>query len=213
MLSRVNCFLFIYISFVCQAAMAESLSGLVFTVDEQGVERPLDGVIIDINRGDNDRTHENGKFTINFNKKSKITPGDKISLSVNKSGYSMLTPYQGELYFPKDWVNEKIIVRLVPFPINFYPNVYFDKKINPERAVGNYLVQIFVTVDRMKAATLVAELKRRKLQARYETIMESPVSYRVIIGPFISEEEAERIKGMVIKDFNLPSDSFVRPRS
>ncbi len=192
------------------SAMADKLHGHIFAVDEMGVEHPIDNIGISIGKTQQpgDVSKDNGKFELSIDKE----PGDKVFISINRNGWSILSPYDGEFFRPKDLKNEELIVRIVPFPLNFYPSVYFDSRVMNGNSSGTHVVQVFVTTDRMKAANLVNSIKNQKLEARYETILGTPVQYRVLVGPFQNKTIADEARMKIIKDFNLGDKSFVKPR-
>lgn len=199
------------IAFYTSMVFADELNGRVLAVDELGVERPIDNIGIRLGKVEKNPAehHGNGRFTLSISSKS---PGDKIFISIDRPGWSILSPYEGEFFLPKDLENEELIVRVVPFPLNFYPSAYFDSRVMGGNSPGTHVVQVFVTTDRMKAANLVNSIKNQKLEARYETILGTPVQYRVLVGPFQSKAIADETRIRIIKDFNLADKPFVKPR-
>ncbi|QTR47336.1 SPOR domain-containing protein [Thiothrix litoralis] len=198
------------ISIFPEILYSKTLSGVLYAVDSKGIERPLDGVRITISHtGQFDETKNNGQFEIEI--PENLDSGDKINLTTDKNGWSVFSPYDGETYIPKNWQTERLKIRIVPYIISLFPNVYYDSTIkNPDNTIGGYWVQVIVTSSKNKADRFISLLQSKGLKARSEPItLKKKLNYQVSTGPFKTEDEAKKVRDQLINDPNLPNDIFV----
>lgn len=186
------------------------LLGQLFSLDKNGREHYLDGIEVKIpSENIGSLTENGGNFRIEL--PDRLKGGDKVIMAIKKPGWSMLSPYRGELYLPRNWRTEYIKVRIIPTTVGLNPMVYYANKVSSvDNISSGYRVQVIVTSSKIKADTFVRILRSKKLEARAELItLNNKRHYQVSTGPYETKPEALRVKKQLIESTDLPDDIFV----
>jgi len=94
-------------------AMAGQLYGYVVALDENDQTRPIKGVPISmVAGGGSDVSKDNGEFRLTL--PHGFGPGAKITLMIEKAGWLIFNPLQGQLFVPASTRQHPIEIRLVP---------------------------------------------------------------------------------------------------
>lgn len=198
------------INFTIAAEEKRYLLGQLISLDEQNREHYLDKIEISIpSQNASAFTENGGNFKMELS--NQVQGGEKATISIKKSGFSMLSPYKGEFFLPKNWKTEYIKIIVIPTIVGLNPMVYYEKNTEtPNNTSGGYWVQVIVTSSKSKADRFISLLQSKGLKARSEPItLKKKRNYQVSTGPFKTENEAKKIRGQLINDPNLPNDVFV----
>ncbi|MBK8944373.1 MAG: hypothetical protein IPM32_03785 [Ignavibacteriae bacterium] len=97
--------------------------------EQNNVKTPINNTIVTIlTTGDKDKTDENGKFRIKL--KESLSPGDNISITVEKKGWAILYPLSGKTYIPKNLEIDLIEILILPIESKkFFSHDHLEKLI------------------------------------------------------------------------------------
>ena len=111
-MKRFTCFVAIFLVTSLFGQTNRWLQGRLVT-EKENVKIPVENTIVTvIETGDRDKTDQNGKYRIKL--KESFLPGENISFAVEKEGWAILYPLNGEIFIPKILEKELIDILILP---------------------------------------------------------------------------------------------------
>lgn len=104
------------------------LQGRLVT-ERNNINSPIENTVVSIvETGDKDKTDENGKYRIKL--KESFSPGENISLSVEKKDWAILYPLNGKTFIPKNSNKELVDILILPIESKkFFSHDHLEKLI------------------------------------------------------------------------------------
>lgn len=199
-----------------------TINGIVTTFIK-GIEVPVSGrevtIIYDKNKKKTAKTNDDGVFYIQIKGNDRLPLGRKIKFKISGQDSFILSPYNGEMFPPKELTLSGYELKLVvvsngsqlqagPLRASF-----ISRDISNQNKKQRYSVQILSTIDPKKALKIRNEFRNMGYDSFiiHETKENGLVVHNVYSSSFVTFKDANKVKNKIRRLYKKKyKDAFVK---
>lgn len=217
---RFNVFITLFLVSISCAANSLEIKGSVVFLTEYGEEKTIQGNIVRVsNKNCTDGLVKiDGTFIIDCTSEKELDAGDNAVLSIDRPGWTMLTPMKGEITIAKNQAEKSIKLILILNRSPLY-KMLFTNKLESEvkKELFIYTVQVLATYNESEAIDVVKRLNFDSAKLGHKSYYERHLKnnmpdngylFKVKVGKLRTKPDADALEGKVIDLYNKYRDAF-----